>query len=174
MHRRIDTALRRIRQELGNVLDRATVQQICRQFGYSYRAGAFIPLPPFTGSCFPVLCGNTALEHTSISPRSPRRRSPTRPTIRRERGSLSPSTKPSRGLIKAFIPRNVQRSMAWASHLPDRRFVIRHARHSRASVPLRPIRSPGSRMRIPRCQDSCPVSREYRSSPCRSLAAGKQ
>ncbi len=64
MYRRIVTALRRIRQDLGNLLDRSTFQRVCRQVGYRWRAGIL-----HQSQCHPswfslqVLSGNTALEH---------------------------------------------------------------------------------------------------------------
>ena len=63
MYRRIDTALRRIRQDLGNLLDRLTVQRVCRQVGHSWGAGILCPYATLHWFLLQVLSGNTALEH---------------------------------------------------------------------------------------------------------------
>jgi len=63
MHRRIDFALRRIRQDLSNLLNRSTVQRICEQVGHSWRAGILCPYANLHWFLLQVLSGNTALEH---------------------------------------------------------------------------------------------------------------
>ncbi len=50
MYRWIDTALRRIRQDLSNLLDRSTIQRICWQVGHSWRAGVL-----YQSLCHPSL-----------------------------------------------------------------------------------------------------------------------
>ncbi len=62
MHRRIGSALRRIRQDLSNLLDRSTVQRICRQVGHSWRTGVLCPYATLLWFLLQILCGNTALE----------------------------------------------------------------------------------------------------------------
>lgn len=63
MHRRIDTALRRIRQDLGNHLDRSAVERICQQLGHTWRQGVLSPHATLHWFLLQVLSGNTALEH---------------------------------------------------------------------------------------------------------------
>ncbi len=63
MDRRIDTALRRIRQGLSNLLDRSTVKRICRHVGHSRRVGVLCPYATLHWFLLQVLSGNAALEH---------------------------------------------------------------------------------------------------------------
>jgi hypothetical protein len=63
MHRRIDTALRQIRQDLSNLLDRSAVERICEQLGHSWRDGILCPYATLHWFLLQVLSGNTALEH---------------------------------------------------------------------------------------------------------------
>jgi hypothetical protein len=63
MHRRIDTALRRIRQDLGTLLDRSAVERTCRRVGHTWRDGVLSPYATLHWFLLQVLNGNTALEH---------------------------------------------------------------------------------------------------------------
>jgi hypothetical protein len=65
MHRRIDTALRRIRQDLSTLLDRSAVERTCRQLGHTWRDGILCPYATLHWFLLQVLSGNTALEHVA-------------------------------------------------------------------------------------------------------------
>jgi hypothetical protein len=65
MHRRIDNALHRIRQDLGQFLDRSVIERICRQLGHTWRQGVLCPYATLHWFLLQVLYGNTALEHVA-------------------------------------------------------------------------------------------------------------
>jgi hypothetical protein len=70
MRRRIDTALRRLRQDLGPHLDDSALNDICRRLGHRWRRDAL--LSPFTTLLWfviQVLHGNTALTHITLKAR---------------------------------------------------------------------------------------------------------
>jgi len=70
MRRRIDTALRRLRQDLEPLLDESAVADICRRLGHRWRRDA--TLTPFTTILWfviQVLHGNTALTHITLKAR---------------------------------------------------------------------------------------------------------
>lgn len=70
MRRRIDTALRRLKQDLEPLLDESTVTDICRRLGHRWRRDA--TLTPFTTLLWfviQVLHGNTALTHITLKAR---------------------------------------------------------------------------------------------------------
>jgi Transposase DDE domain len=70
MRRRIDTALRRLRQDLEPLLDESAVTDICRRLGHRWRRDA--TLRPFTTILWfvvQVLHGNTALTHVTLKAR---------------------------------------------------------------------------------------------------------
>ncbi len=102
MHRRIDTALRRIRQDLGSLLDRSTVQRVCRQVGHSWRVGVLCPFATLHWFLLQVLCGNTALEH--IATLAKKAFTDSAYCQARARLPLAVYHAILRALIKAFIP----------------------------------------------------------------------
>jgi hypothetical protein len=66
----IDTALRRLRQDLGPYVDEAAVRDLCRQLGHRWRRDA--RLTPFVTILWfvaQVLHGNTALTHVTLKAR---------------------------------------------------------------------------------------------------------
>lgn len=65
MHRRIDTTLRRLRQDPARYLDRPVVERACRQAGHSWRDGILNPFATVHWFLLQVLSGNTALEHVA-------------------------------------------------------------------------------------------------------------
>jgi hypothetical protein len=65
MHRGIDTALRRLRQDPGESLDRAAVERACRDVGHSWRDGVLAPFATLRWFLLQVLSGNTAVEHVA-------------------------------------------------------------------------------------------------------------
>ena len=70
MRRRIDTALRRLQQDLRPYLDEAAVRDTCHQLGHRWRRDAL--LTPFTillWFVIQVLHGNTALTHITLKAR---------------------------------------------------------------------------------------------------------
>jgi hypothetical protein len=70
MRRRIDTALRRLKQDLAPHLDESALNDICRRTGHRWRRDAL--LTPFTTILWfviQVLHGNTALTHITLKAR---------------------------------------------------------------------------------------------------------
>jgi hypothetical protein len=66
MHRRIDTTLRRLRQDLTGRLDEASIHDACRQLGHDWRDCLLTPFAIVHWFLLQVLHGNTALEHVSL------------------------------------------------------------------------------------------------------------
>ena len=66
MHRRIDTALRQLRQDLAPHLDEPAVQDAGTQVGHVWRACLLTPFAILPGFLLQVLPGNTALTHVSL------------------------------------------------------------------------------------------------------------
>jgi hypothetical protein len=65
MHRRIDTTLRRLRQDPGSYLDRPVVERACRAAGHVWRAGVLNPFATLHWFLLQVLHGNTAVVHVA-------------------------------------------------------------------------------------------------------------
>lgn len=65
MHRRIDTTLRRLRQDPSPLLDRPTVERVCRDAGHRWRPGVLTPFATVHWFLLQVLSGNTALMHVT-------------------------------------------------------------------------------------------------------------
>src|SRR5262249_35720742 len=66
MHRRIDTALRQIRQDVEIHLDNSIVVEACAQIGHVWRACSLTPFAIVHWFLLQVLNGNTALTHISL------------------------------------------------------------------------------------------------------------
>lgn len=66
MHRRIDTALRRIRQDVCRHLDNAVVIEACQRVGHVWRPCLLTPFTIVHWFLLQVLNGNTALTHISL------------------------------------------------------------------------------------------------------------
>lgn len=65
MHRRLETALRRLRQDPGPALDRDAVERACRDVGHAWRDGILDPFATLRWFLLQVLLGNTAVEHVA-------------------------------------------------------------------------------------------------------------
>jgi hypothetical protein len=66
MHHRIDSALRRLRQDLDACLDEAAVHDACRRAGHTWRDCLLTPVAILRWFVVQVLHGNTALTHISL------------------------------------------------------------------------------------------------------------
>src|SRR4051812_9055483 len=66
MHHRIDTALRRLRQDLGAQLNRSAIDDACRHPGHAWRGCPLTPVAIVHWFLIQVLHGNTAIEHVSL------------------------------------------------------------------------------------------------------------
>jgi hypothetical protein len=66
MHRRLDTTLRTLRQDLGLHLDQLAVDRACREAGHSWRPCLLTPLALVHWLLIQVLHGNTAIEHPTL------------------------------------------------------------------------------------------------------------
>ena len=66
MHQRIDSALRRLRQDLDACLDEAAVHDACRGAGHRWRDCLLTPVAILRWFVVQVLNGNTALAHVSL------------------------------------------------------------------------------------------------------------
>lgn len=69
MHRRVDTALRHLRQDLTEHLDESAVHAICKQLGHVWRDCLLTPCAIVHWLLVQVLHGNTALNHISLQAR---------------------------------------------------------------------------------------------------------
>jgi hypothetical protein len=69
MHRRIDTALRHLRQDLTRHLDQAAIDEVCHQVGHFWRDCVLTPFAIVHWFLVQVLHGNTALSHISLQAR---------------------------------------------------------------------------------------------------------
>lgn len=65
MHRRIDTTLRKLRQDPCQYLERSVVERTCRDAGHRWRNGVLNPFATIHWFLLQVLSGNTALEHVA-------------------------------------------------------------------------------------------------------------
>ena len=66
MHRRIDTALRGLRQDLSPHLDEPAVHSLCHQLGHVWRDCLLTPFAILHWFLLQVLHGNTALNHVTL------------------------------------------------------------------------------------------------------------
>ena len=66
MHHRIDSALRRLRQDLDACPDEAAVHDACRRAGHTWRDCLLTPVAILRWFVVQVLHGNTALKHVSL------------------------------------------------------------------------------------------------------------
>ncbi len=66
MHRRIDNALRALRQDLASRLDGSSVNAACRTVGHSWRECLLTPCAIVHWFITQVLHGNPALQHISL------------------------------------------------------------------------------------------------------------
>jgi Transposase DDE domain. len=66
MHRRIDIALRALRQDLADRLDERAIHDACRRVGHSWRACSLTPVAVLHWFLRQVLHGNTATRHVSL------------------------------------------------------------------------------------------------------------
>lgn len=69
MHRRIDTALRHLRQDLTRHFDENAVHDVCKQVGHRWRDCLLTPFATLHWFLLQVLDGNTALNHISLRAR---------------------------------------------------------------------------------------------------------
>jgi hypothetical protein len=63
MHHRIDTILKRLRQDVAQLLDPESIQTACREVGYRWRKCVLDPVAIVHWFVIQVLHGNTSLEH---------------------------------------------------------------------------------------------------------------
>jgi hypothetical protein len=66
MHRRLDTIIKRLRQDVARRLDPDSIRSACRSAGHTWRACILNPVAIVHWFALQVLHGNTALEHVSL------------------------------------------------------------------------------------------------------------
>jgi hypothetical protein len=66
MHRRIDTALRQLQQDLSRHLDEPAINRACQRVGHIWRQCQLTPFAIIHWFLLQVLRGNTALQHVSL------------------------------------------------------------------------------------------------------------
>jgi hypothetical protein len=66
MHHRIDTILRRIRQDVAERIDPESIRSACRDAGYSWRDRRLNPVAIIHWFLIQVLHGNTSIEHVAL------------------------------------------------------------------------------------------------------------
>ena len=66
MHRRLDTTLRTLRQDLDLHLDQDAVERACRQVGHRWRPCLLTPFALIHWFLIQILLGNTAIEHITL------------------------------------------------------------------------------------------------------------
>jgi hypothetical protein len=65
MHHRIDTILKRLRQDVAHRLDPESIRSACRQAGHNWRKSTLNPVAIIHWFLIQVLHGNTSLEHVA-------------------------------------------------------------------------------------------------------------
>lgn len=113
MHRRIDTALRQIRQDVGIHLDNSVLVVACKQVGHVWRACLLTPFAIVHWFLLQVLDGNTALTHISLLAK--RTFTAAAYCQARSRLPLSVFRAVLRSLIKALVP-VTERESLWRGH----------------------------------------------------------
>ena len=91
MHHRIDTVLKRLRQDLAPHLDPESIHAACRHAGHTWRDASSTPSPILHWFVIQVLHGNTALTTSRCAGGGS---SPTRPTARPAPLCPWPSSRP--------------------------------------------------------------------------------
>ena len=66
MHRRMDTLLKRLRQDIARRFDPESILAACRSVGHSWRNTTLNPVGTFRWFVTQILHGNTSLEHVSL------------------------------------------------------------------------------------------------------------
>jgi len=66
MHHRIDTILKRLRQDLAHHLDPESILSVCRSIGHTWRETTLNPVAILHCFVTQILHGNTSLEHVSL------------------------------------------------------------------------------------------------------------
>ena len=66
MHHRIDTILRRLRQDVADRLQPQSLQAVCRSLGHTWRQSTLEPAALIHWFVVQVLHANTSLEHVSL------------------------------------------------------------------------------------------------------------
>jgi Transposase DDE domain len=112
MHRRIDTALKQIGQDLSKYLDRSAVERICAELGHEWREGTLSPFATLHWFLLQVLHGNTALEH--VATLAKKEFTDSAYCQARMRLPLPVFQAVSRNLVKAVIPKTMD--VPWHGH----------------------------------------------------------
>jgi hypothetical protein len=134
MHRRIDTALRQIRQDLDLHLDKSVITDACKQVGHVWRECLLTPFAIIHWFLLQVLNGNTALTHVSLL--AGRAFTAEAFCQARARLPLAVFRAVLRGLVKALVPVTEQEGL-WRGHrtflldgssfsMPDTRELQKH------------------------------------------------
>ena len=163
MHHRIDSALRRLRQDLAARLDEAAVHDACRRAGHRWRDCLLTPAAILRWFLVQVLHGNTALTHVSLL--AGRSFTDAAFCQARARLPLAVFRAVLRGLTEALIPDTRGAGhLARPPHVPGRRLVVLDARHARAAGPLRHLGPGQARLRLPGGPHPGPVPRRHRAA----------
>jgi hypothetical protein len=118
MHRRIDTTLRRLRQDLTRHLDEDAIHQVCAQVGHVWRNCLLTPFAIVHWFLVQILHGNTALTHISLQAR--RQFTDVAYCLARQRLPLVVFQAVLRNVIKALVPVTEAEGL-WRGH---RTFLI--------------------------------------------------
>lgn len=113
MHRRIDTALRLLRQDLTRHLDQTAIHEACQQLGHVWRQCLLTPFAILHWFLLQVLHGNTALNHISLQAR--RGFTDSAYCQARARLPLAVYRAVLRNLIRALVP-DTERDGLWRGH----------------------------------------------------------
>ena len=165
MHRRISTTLNTLRQDLAAKLGCDFIHHACRQAGHSWCDSCLLtPAAIIHWFLIQVLHGNTALTHVSLLAGLVFTASAFCQARALVPVGRLPDRPPRCGQGIGLRHRDGG-SMARPSHLPGRRLVVLHARHSCAAGPLRPARQPGQGLRLPGGSHAGAVPRRHRVAP---------
>ena len=139
MHHRIDTILKRLRQDVARRLDPESIRAACREAGHTWRQ-----MHPRSRRDRPLVRDpSLARQHLSGTCRSPRRRTLHRlgllPGSRRLAAGRLPIRAPRPGQVAGPDHRG-RGPLARPSHLAGRRLRVLHARHPRTARAVRPTR----------------------------------
>jgi DDE family transposase len=129
MHRRIDAALRHIRQDVDLRLSKSVITEACEQAGHVWRECVLTPFATLHWFLLQVLNGNTALTHVSLL--AGRAFTAAAYCLARGRLPLAVFRAVLRGVIRALVPDTEQEGL-WHGH---RTFLIDGSSFSMPDTP---------------------------------------
>ena len=113
MHHRIDTILKRLRQDPAHHLEPESIHTVCRSVGHSWRKSLLNPVAVIHWFVIQILHGNSSLRHVSLL--ADRAFTDAAYCLARARLPLAVFRGVLRGLVKALVPQTRSEG-AWRGH----------------------------------------------------------